>query len=296
MSTKQTELSLQDGASTTNGDDAGEQNPRRLLAETLKAMERARKVLDPRSKKSRIALDVQDFDKVLAALDGLEMDRILGTLRQQREALVEQREAAFGRRREDLVRSATAAGWAVRRLRYYDDIGCFRVHYKQERVTLKLGSEDLLRLDEVDGSRLFARLEQQKERLDRFPFDRTSFFEALKESICLARVQRKDRNGKVLIRDIYPRMVLVLQSRNSRFIKRPGKASFMEYDMAQFVYDLARFGRDGWKTRRGERLSNQGPNMATIAKGDTITLPSLKNDGRKGEQVGALFIQRDRGA
>ena len=62
--------------------------------------------------------------------------------------------------------------------------------------------------------------------------------------------------------------------------------------MAQFVYDLARFGRDGWKTDRGERLCNQPPNMASIAKGTTVTLPSLDGDGSGGPQLGAVWVDK----
>ena len=286
MTTQQTELALPDRETDV------EEDPQRLLAEMLRNMEKARKVLAPRAKKTRMGLSVQDFEKVLGALRQVQAERVLSTLQAQHDALVEQRETAFKRRREDLARSAKAAGWSVRQLKFYDYVGCFKLYYKKERVTIKLGSEELRSMDEVDGSRLFIRLQQEKERLDAFPFDRSKFFKALKESIGLARVQHKHRNGRVLIRDLYLPMVLVLQSQDPRFVKRPRKASFTEYQMAQFVYDLARFGRDGWKAGQGERLSNQAPNMASIAKGDTVTLPSLKGDGGNGPQLCAICIQR----
>lgn len=285
MTTQQTELALTDLRTDA------EEDPQRLLAETLRHMEKARRILAPRAKKTRMGLGVQDFEKVLGALRQVQVERVVATLQAQHDALVKQRDAAFKRRREDLARSARAAGWAVRRLKFYDHVGCFQVLYRRERVTVKLGSEELRSMDEVDGSRLFIRLQQEKERLDGFPFDRSRFYEALKESIGLARLQHKHRNGRVLIRDLYPRMVLVLQSRDPRFVRRPGKGSFTDYQMAQFVYDLARFGRDGWKAGQ-ERLSNQPPNMASIAKGDTVTLPSLEGDGGKGPQLCAIYIQR----
>ena len=69
------------------------------------------------------------------------------------------------------------------------------------------------------------------------------------------------------IRRLYPLVVLVRQSQDERFVKRPEQKSFRNYPMAQFVYDLARFGKDGW-IMQGERLSTQTPNMASIQKGD----------------------------
>ena len=108
----------------------------------------------------------------------------------------------------------------------------------------------------------------------------------------LARRQGKDRDGKVPIRTLYPLVVLARHSRDARFVKRPITKSFTEYSMAQFVYDLARFGRDGWKTDRGERLCNQPPNMASIAKGATVTLPSLDGDGSGGPQLGAIWVDK----
>ena len=91
---------------------------------------------------------------------------------------------------------------------------------------------------------------------------------------------------------LYPLLVLIRQSRNERFVAHPVLKSFTEYPISQFVYDLARFGREGWKTDRGERLCNEPPNMASIDKGLTMTLPSFNGDGSGRHQLGAVWIDK----
>ena len=53
--------------------------------------------------------------------------------------------------------TANVAECLFRRLKEYDFVGRFRVSYRQERVTLSLGSESLTTFDEADGARLLAR-------------------------------------------------------------------------------------------------------------------------------------------
>ena len=67
--------------------------------------------------------------------------------------------------------------------------------------------------------------------------------------MALAKAQGQARDGKVPIRRLYPLVVLVRQIQDERFVKRPEQKSFRNYPMAQFVYDLARFGKDGWITQ-----------------------------------------------
>ncbi len=268
-------------------------DPGPSLAELLKKADRARRVLAAQVKKGEADLTVQDVEKLITALQSMETNRVLSELERQRVGLATARKETLARRREDLERAAKAAGWKIRRFQRYDYVDCFGVYYKQEKVTIKLGSEDLFTVSEVNGSRLLSTLQTQKQQLDALPFDRAEFFATLKAAISLARVLGRDRDGKVLVRDLHPLVVLVRQSGNQRFIKRPTHKCFTEYPMPQFAYDLARFGRDGWMAGRGERLSNQPPNMASITKGVTVTLPPL--GGGKGEQICALYIQRAQG-
>ena len=189
-----------------------------------------------------------------------------------------------------MLRSAKKYGWAAKRLANSDVVGCFRIEYKAARATVHLGSERLDAFDEADGTHLFARIEEAKTGLDGFPFEREGFFRSLKEAMALAKAQGQARDGKVPIRRLYPLVVLVRQSQDERFVKQPEQKSFRNYSMAQFVYDLARFGKDGWIIQ-DERLSTQTPNMASIQRGTTVRLPPL--DGRaNSQQLGMVWIQK----
>ena len=266
----------------------------KVLDKDFKAFDKARKALAPLSKRNDASATevVSTLGKAISTLRTIKLESVLSDLDHQHAALTLRRDEAFKRRREDLARSAKEGGWTVRRLKHYDFVGCFQVNYKQERVTLRVGSEVLTTLDEVDGVALFSHLQEEKDRLDRFPFSRPDFFHSLKDATRLARVLERDRDGKVPIRTLYPLLVLIRQSRNERFVVHPFLKSFTEYSQSQFVYDLARFGREGWKADRGERLCNQPPNMASIDKGLTMTLPSFDGDGSGGPQLGAVWIDK----
>ena len=229
-------------------------------------------------------------EKAIAALRETKSGQLLSFLEDEAHRLKQQQDSALKTRREDLLRSAKKHGWAAKRLTSSDVVGCFRIEYKAARATVHLGSERLDAFDEADGTRLFSRIEEAKTGLDDFPFEREGFFRSLKEAMALAKAQGQARDGKVPIRRLYPLVVLVRQSQDERFVKRPEQKSFSNYPMAQFVYDLARFGKDGW-IMQGERLSTQTPNMASIQKGVTVRLPLL--DGRgSSQQLGMVWIQR----
>ena len=237
-------------------------------------------------------------EKAVAALRDLDT-RLEGWVQHldgEQAAHVREREAALDRRREDLRRAAEEVGWRVLRRRDYDLVDCFRVDYKNHRVTVRLGSERVDAFDEVDGKRLLARLRAAREALDRAPFDRLGFLQHLKDAVGVAGALRRDRNGRVPIRKLYPLVVLVRQIQNERFLKRPDSKTYADYPMTQFIYDFARFGREGWKTERGERVSNQPPNMATVAKGASVTLPVLDGRDTDGVQLGSIWIERSRSA
>ena len=236
--------------------------------------------------------------KAVGALRDLDtrLDGWIRDLDAEQAAHARQREAALDRRRDDLARSAMEADWTVRRRREYDVVDCFRVDYTKNRVTVQLGSEKLDAFDEADGRRLFARLCTAREELDRVPFDRLEFLQTLKDAVGLAETMKQDRNGKVPIRKLYPMVVLARQLRNERFLRKPDSKTYADYSMTQFVYDFARFGREGWRTERGERVSNQPPNMATVAKRASITLPVLGGRDTDGVQLGSIWIERSRSA
>ena len=163
-------------------------------------------------------------EKVVAALRDLDT-RLDGWVRHldcEQAVHVREREAALERRREDLRRSAEEAGWRVLRRRDYDIVDCFRVDYKKERVTVRLGSERLDAFDEVDGKGLLSRLRAAREALDRVPFDRLGFLQDLKDATGVAGVLRRDRNGRVPIRKLYP-LVALIGWRGATFVGSAGK-------------------------------------------------------------------------
>ena len=295
MEDKQEQLSLEvEGTMTDEGLLETLPDTLKVLDRDFRALGKARKALAPLSKPNEASTTevVSVLSKAISTLRAIKLESVLLDLDRQHAALIQHRDEAFKRRRDDLARSAKGADWAVKRLRHYDFIGCFQVNYKQERVTLRVGSEVLTTFNEVDGVTLFSHLQEAKKRLDGFPFSRSEFFHSLKDAIRLARLLERDRDGKVPIRMLYPLLVLIRQSRNERFVERPVLKSFTEYPISQFIYDLARFGREGWKTDRGERLCNQPPNMASIDKGLTMTLPSFDGDGSGGPQLGAIWTDK----
>ena len=229
-------------------------------------------------------------EKAIAGLRESKSGQLLSFLEDEAHRLEQQRDSALRTRREDLLRSAKKHGWTAKRLTKSDVVGCFRIKYKAARATVHLGSERLVAFDEADGTQLFARIERAKAGLDDFPFERNGFFRSLKEAMALAKAQGQARDGKVPIRRLYPLVVLVRQSQDERFVKRPEQKSFSNYPMAQFVYDLARFGKDGW-IMQDERLSTQTPNMASIQRGATVMLPPLDGRGNS-QQLGMVWIQR----
>ncbi len=235
-------------------------------------------------------------EKAVAALRELDtrLDGWVHHLDGEQAKHAERRKAALDRRREDLRRSAEEVGWRVLRRQEYDIVNCFRVDYSKDRVTVRLGSERLDAFVEVDGRELFSRLRTAWKALDHVPFDRLRFLQDLKDAIGVARALGRDRNGKVPIRKLYPLVALVRQAGNERFLKRPDSKTYVDYPMTQFVYDFARFGREGWRTERGERISNQPPNMTTIAKRASVTLPVLDGRDTDGVQLGGIWIERSR--
>ena len=258
----------------------------------MKALQKALKEAAPLAKPSKttsLGERLPVLGKLITALKAIDVEGVLRDLEIEQAALAQSRDDAFARRREDLLRAAKETGCPSRRLKNYDFVCGFRVNYKQERVTLILGSEPHEGFAEVDGTRLFSRIREARENLEGFPFTRTDFFRSIKDAIGFARMRGQYPDGKVPIREIYPLVVLVRHSYNADFLKRPDSKSFSDYSMTQFVYDFARFGLENW-SMEGERLTNQPPNMATAAK--AVTLPSLHGDGSGGPQLGAVSIQR----
>ena len=235
------------------------------------------------------------LDKTIDAVREVSESGLIETLEESRNVLKRRVEDKLAARREALHGAAADAGWPARRLQKYDRVDCFKVQYRRARVTLHLGSEKLDTFDETDGAQLFARIRETKAKLDNEPFARAGFFAAVKAAIALAKALGKDRDGKTPIRTLYPLVVLARQAGDSAFMKQPHSKKFRNYSMCQFIYDMARFGRDGWYANDRERLASQTPNMATIGRGAALTLPDLAHGGA-GHQLALLWIEKTRRA
>ena len=229
----------------------------------------------------------------LRAVRSLDAD-LFAELDTQRAELARSMEQQLERRREDLLGAAEEAGCRAIRRQDYDHVDCFRVTYRRLRVTLELGSEKWGTLDEADGRRVFDRLIEARAELDGLPFSRDEFFDIVKEAVRTARAKELARDGTVAIRQLHPLVVVERQLRDQGFMKQPSARRFSDYSMCQFIYDLARFGREGWLTGRGERLSSQTPNMGTIAARGAVTLPMLDGPGMgmQSPQIAKLWIER----
>jgi hypothetical protein len=266
---------------------------KKSVGATIKILDKARRAAGALTKAKEPGLTeaLPLVEKTIDALRAVRLDDLLRDLDQQRAELNRLADQTLARRREGLLRAAKEAGWRTRRMQDYDNVDCFRVNYKRTRVTLQLGSETLDAFDELDGQKVFVRMQESRLKLDSFPFSREAFFKAIRDAIGSAKMQGLDRDGKVAVRKLYALFVLVRQSHDEAFMKRPSTRSLNDYSICQFIYDLARFGKSGWKVNHGERLASQTPNMGTITKGEAITLPVLGGEGR-GTQLATLWIEK----
>ena len=144
---------------------------------------------------------------------------------------------------------------------------------------------------EPDGTRLFNIIKMKESALNEEELSREEFFSLLKESMTLAKIRGLNRDGRTPVRKLYPLFVLARQCRSEVFLSKPDAKNFRDYQTFHFVYDLARFGRDGWRCG-DEILRTQTPNMATISKGETMMLPALDLAEGSGHQIAVLWIEK----
>ena len=144
---------------------------RQSLREVSKTLDRARKAIGQlvTGKSTSLSDRIAALDKTIGALQELESAWILSTLNRERTNLQGGFEEALRHRREQLARSAKESGTPIKRLKEYDFVGGFRVDYRKERVTISLGSESLTTLNEPDGADLFARLQEERSKLESLP-------------------------------------------------------------------------------------------------------------------------------
>jgi hypothetical protein len=229
--------------------------------------------------------------KTQKAAQAILMDDLISELAQEVSGLEQRIEEALKQRREQLLRAARDANIPHKRFTDYDMVGIFKVSYKGRKVQLDVGSEAWMTVEEMDGNKLFDAINKATEELESVPFSREEFFKTLKSAFSYARADGQVQDGSIAIKTLYTYVVSARQLRSDKYLKNPTMKSFQDYSMAQFAYDFARFGRDGWSFDK-ECLRTMTPNMATIKEGKAIMLPSIGTVENSGPQVATLKIEK----
>lgn len=214
------------------------------------------------------------------------------------EQLLEQTQAridnSLNERREVILQASRSAGIQCKRYGDYDRVDIFKVIYLGKKIRLEVGSELATEFEESDGLRTLERIQEERKRMENSPFARERFFLLLQYGVSLAQREQKDSDGWVAIRLLYVYVSLLRHLDSESFLKNPTPKDFMVYSMAQFVFDLARFGRKEW-TCGPYILKTQTPNMATISAKKAVTLPNLDSVESLGYQLAVVkIIRQDR--
>ncbi len=258
--------------------------------DSLQKCQRLTNALKKIQKNSQQPPDV-DFLKLLrqglTAAQALQEENIAAHLAAEIEALERRLTELMEQRREALLTAAREAGWPHKRFERFDRISPFEVEYQNKKVRLKLGSEIYADVEELDGTGLFHRIQKAASELAEESFQREEFFRQLRGAYSLARQTSPQSNEWVHIRQVYPIMVLLRQTLNPEFMRQPDGRHFRYFSSAQFVYDLSRFGQEGWSCH-GYRLETRTPSMRET--GQAMILPNLTSVEQSGPQIAHLRI------
>lgn len=236
----------------------------------------------------------EKLQKARSVAMAITLSDLIAQLEQQEFETKQKITASLDERREKLLFTARDAGTPHKRFGEYDRVGVFKVMYKGRKVRVEIGSEMVCQLDETDGGKIYHVLKHEMEQLESSPFEREEFFKTIKEAYHLARVRDEVRDSWAPVRTVYIYTALLRNLQFDDFLKKPATKKFRDYSTAQFVYDLARFGRRGWSVG-GEVLQSQTPNMATTAAGKTIALPDLDSLTGMGSQFAVLKVSKKGG-
>jgi hypothetical protein len=261
-----------------------------------KAVDALSRALKPLSGEQVLPLgDLADaLEEASKACAQLDLESMTKDLKEEAEGARLRREKALASRREDLLKTARDQEYPHKRFSDYDYIGPFKISYKGRTVLLELGSERFESLSEANGAILFELIRERANGLDREAVPREVFFQTLKDALRLAKAMGHAEDGRVAVRALYPFLVLARHGRSETFLNKPDGRTFKDYPLTQFLYDLARFGRDGWRCG-DELLRTQTPNMATISQGKTLMLPNLDAQEGTSHRIAVLWIEKREG-
>jgi hypothetical protein len=233
----------------------------------------------------------ESLNQAIDAEKALNLSELRRTLEHEVKEVRERLETSLDHRRETLLKAARNANLAHKRFGDFDRVGPFKVTYRGKKVSLELGSESVVDFEAVDGASILTTIQQRLTTLSAEPFSREEFFRILKDALRLARERGKDREGWVPVRLLYGYVALLRNLDFENFVKKPSPRNFRDYTSAQFVFDLARFGQDGWSCG-DETLRAETTNMATVSAGKAMTLPSLNEIETLGHQLARLRIDK----
>ena len=197
---------------------------------------------------------------------------LLSDLEQEANGIRDRDEANLRSRREKLLQAASAAQWSMQQGGQYDRIGIFQVEYEGAAAVVKLGGVGCERVHETDGAQLFGRLQRLRATLEQTPFQREVFFKLLKGAHKTCRQASPGSDEFVPVRELHREMVLERARHSERFRKSAEAKSIEAYSLEQFIFDLARFIREG-VTMGGERIVTQTPSMRESR--ETVQIPNL---------------------
>jgi hypothetical protein len=209
------------------------------------------------------------------------LDREAGVVR-------ERNEANLGSRREKLLQAASAAQWALQQGSQFDLIDIFHVFYEGGSVVVKLGGVLLERIPETDGGKVFARLQQLRTGLEQTPFNREGFFSLLKGAHAICRRAQPGDDEFVPVRELHREMILE-RARSSDLFRKSGELkNISPYTLPQFIFDLARFIRDG-AVVGNERIMTHAPAMRESK--EMIHIPNLNHPTNSETTAARLTIR-----
>lgn len=194
-------------------------------------------------------------------------------------------EANLSSRREKLLQAASAAKWPGQMGDQLDRVDIFQVQYEGAMAVIRLGGVVLERVNESDGEKLFARLQQLRASLEQTPYLRESFFKMLRDAHTICRFASGGGDEFVPVGELHREMVLEHARHSERFRKSAEPKNIEPYSLPQFVFDLARFVRVGVAVG-AHRLVTQTPSMRESK--ETIHIPNL--DHPTGSEVAAARL------
>jgi hypothetical protein len=197
-----------------------------------------------------------------------------GTIEREASEVRERVETSLRSRREKLHQAAGAAQWHAQMGGQYDRIDIFQVEYEGVTAVVKLGGVPCERVKEVDGEKLFDRLKQLKAELQQAPFQRENFFKQLRGAYATCRRTTGAGDEFVPVRELHREMVLERARGSERFRKSGEAKSIDGYSLPQFVFDLARFIREG-VTVGEERVVMPTPSMRESR--EAVHIPNLEH-------------------